>query len=269
MAYHGLQLCSEHVTCTVPDERTRVGFLADAMKECNDADVKAALANIRLQDTAQGMRNQFEKAVTHLLPTDPVKSKKKRTNADISSVADVGSAKFTPGRKGKQKGKKVGFKPTVGKTGVELRHHLKPEFLKLNDDQKKELVAHRKENGNYQGAWTGKSTGAKPGKKNGLSRADVSSILKTHDEEKEKAAAEKKVLTNELGGLIAQIVAKHTAPAVQAGVGSAAVGKRTIPAVPAQADSALVQDNAEAENAAASFIDRMSRGSTAGKVKVD
>ena len=39
--------------------------------------------------------------------------------------------------------------------------------------------------------------------------------------------------------------------------------------MPAQAASALVQDNAEAENAAASFIDRMSRGSTAGKVKVD
>ena len=195
MAYHGLQLCSEHVTCTVPNERERVGFLTEAMRECNDADVKAALANIRLQDTAQGMRNQFEKAVTHLLPTDPVKSKKKRTNADISAVADVGSANSTPvdvnRRKGKQKGKKVGFKPTVGRSGVELRYHLKPEFLKLHDAQKKELVAHRKENGNYQGAWTGKSTGPKAGsKKNGLSRADVSSILKSHDKEKEKACGE-------------------------------------------------------------------------------
>ena len=207
--------------------------------------------------------------MTHLLPTDPVKTKKKRTNADISAVADVGSANSTPvdvnRRKGKQKGKKVGFKPTVGRSGVELRYHKKPEFLKLNDAQKKELVSHRKENGNYQGAWTGTSGS----KKKGLSRADVSSILKSHDEEKKKAIEEKKVLTNELGAVIAQLVAKHNGPALQAGVGSAAVGKRTIPSVPAQAASALVQDNADAENAAASFIDRMSRGSTAGKVKVD
>ena len=77
-------------------------------------------------------------------------------------------------------------------------------------------------------------------------------------------------MSSELGAVIAQLVANHTAPAVQAGVGSAAVGKRTIPAVLAQVASALVQDNADAENAAASFIDRMSTmGSTAGKVKVD
>ena len=91
-----MQLCAEHVTCTVPDERTRVGFITDAMRECNDPDVKAALANIHLQDTPTGMRNNFEKAVTHLLPTDPVKTKKKRSNADISSVADVGAANGLP-----------------------------------------------------------------------------------------------------------------------------------------------------------------------------
>ena len=77
-------------------------------------------------------------------------------------------------------------------------------------------------------------------------------------------------MSTELGAVIAQLVAKNAASAVQAGVGATAVGKRTIPAIPAQAASALAQDNANARNADASFIDRMSTmGSTAGKVKVD
>ena len=77
-AYHCLQRCTTNVTCTVPDGREHLTFLTDRMAECNDADVKAALTNICFNDSPTGMRSVFEKAVTHLLPTDPVKGKKKR-----------------------------------------------------------------------------------------------------------------------------------------------------------------------------------------------
>jgi hypothetical protein len=97
--FHGLHRCSDHVICTIPDGRERVTFLEDGMEECNDAEVKAALANICLNDSPTGMRNDFKKAVTHLLPTYPVKGKNKRGNADISAAgaAVVGS---TTGRGG-------------------------------------------------------------------------------------------------------------------------------------------------------------------------
>ena len=54
-------------------------FLTDGIAECNDADVKAALTNIY---------------VGHLLPTNPVKGKKKKGNANFSATgaAVVGSA---------------------------------------------------------------------------------------------------------------------------------------------------------------------------------
>ena len=58
-AFNGLQRCSDHVICTIPDERKHVTFLADRMPNCNDADVRAALANIRLDDSTTGMRNDY------------------------------------------------------------------------------------------------------------------------------------------------------------------------------------------------------------------
>ena len=71
-AFHGLQKCTNHVTCTGPGGRESVSFITDGMAKYNDADIKAALANICLDDSPTGMRNDFKKAVAHLLPTDPV-----------------------------------------------------------------------------------------------------------------------------------------------------------------------------------------------------
>jgi hypothetical protein len=64
------------------------------MAECNDADIKAALANSCLDDSPTDMQNNFEKAVAHPLPTNPVKGKKKKGNANFSATgaAVVGSA---------------------------------------------------------------------------------------------------------------------------------------------------------------------------------
>ena len=43
------------------------------MKEYPDKDVEAALAAIRMDDGASGMRSDFERSVAFLLPEDPVK----------------------------------------------------------------------------------------------------------------------------------------------------------------------------------------------------
>ena len=67
-----------------------------------------------------GIINEFKRAVAFILPTDHVKNKKKRGHAHISYV-------YTPRMAGKGKvieqgkwGKKASFKPSTGKTGVEL-----------------------------------------------------------------------------------------------------------------------------------------------------
>ena len=106
----------------VPNERTRVGYLLDNSKECPDKDVTAAIAVIRLDNSAGGMRNKFERAVAFLLPTEPVKKGRKR---DASTISAVGAgATLATGKHGQGKGgKRTSFKVSKGKTGVELWFH--------------------------------------------------------------------------------------------------------------------------------------------------
>ena len=79
-------------------------FLADGMgmAECNNANVKAALANIHLNDSPIGMQNNFEKAIAQLLLTAPVKGKKKRGNTNVSAAGAevVGSTAGQGGGRG-------------------------------------------------------------------------------------------------------------------------------------------------------------------------
>ena len=74
-SFHTLQQYAYHIQLELPNDRTRVGWLIDNMKECPDKDVSAALDAIRMDDGAAGMRSDFERAVAFLLPTDPAKKK--------------------------------------------------------------------------------------------------------------------------------------------------------------------------------------------------
>ncbi len=75
----------------LPNERTRVGYLIENI-DCADKDVTTAVSRIRLDDTTNaqgnpsGTHNDFERAVAFLLPTDPVRKKRreKRQAAQIS-----------------------------------------------------------------------------------------------------------------------------------------------------------------------------------------
>ena len=102
------------------------------------------------------MRNDFERAVAFLLPTDPVKKGRKRDAATISAVGAGATQATGKSRRGKGV-KRTSFKVSKGKTGVELRFHKWAEWDKLLEEQKAELVAHREANSDYSGTWTGKS----------------------------------------------------------------------------------------------------------------
>ena len=74
-----MQAAVEHVIYQLPNARSRVSYLLDAI-QCNDAGLQAAMANIKTDQSQNGLRNDFELAATNLLPYDPVQ--KKRTESE-------------------------------------------------------------------------------------------------------------------------------------------------------------------------------------------
>ena len=77
----------------LPNERMRVGYLIKNI-DCNDKDVTTAVSHIRLDDTTNavgnpsGTRNDFERAVAFLLPTNPV-GKKRRGKLQAAQTSSV------------------------------------------------------------------------------------------------------------------------------------------------------------------------------------
>jgi hypothetical protein len=157
-AYITLQSCAEHLDYQLPNDRTRVTYLMDAIK-CTDPGVIAAMSHIRLDDGANGMRNNFEMAVTFLLPTDPII--KKKASGDKRPAADISSVEIKKG---------------TGNTGVELRYYDHADYMRLSPDQKHELKEWRTTS-------AGKAAAAKkpPGKRkwNGPERPNNKQLRKT------------------------------------------------------------------------------------------
>ena len=87
-SFHSLQRYADHIALEVPNERTRIGYLLDNSKECPEKYVTVAIAAIWLDNSAGSMRNDFERAVAFLLPTEPVK---KGRNCDTATISAVGS----------------------------------------------------------------------------------------------------------------------------------------------------------------------------------
>ena len=67
-SFHMLQRCADHMELELPNDRTQVGWMLEATKDCPDKDVAAALAAIRIDDGVNGMRQDFERTVAFLLP---------------------------------------------------------------------------------------------------------------------------------------------------------------------------------------------------------
>jgi hypothetical protein len=250
-AFTLIQRCSMHVACQVPDDRTRVGYLIDNI-ECADADVKAALAAIKMDDSPPGMRNDFERAAAMLLPVDPVKnkSKRKRANAEISMASARSSAA--------QGGGKPTHKVGIGKTKVPLRFHTSEEYRLLNKDQRTELREWRaSQRGNDN---PGKPKPKKFAASSKKLRGTVASVIK------EMRDAESQQVSNieEFKAIIASIASE---PAAAAGPTLAEIAasranpsaEKAKPAKKGVKFSAAVSEAAAAEVAAVKLQDLMGR----------
>jgi hypothetical protein len=138
-AFVSMQACAEHITYQLPNEFSRVGLLLDAI-QCNDAGLQAAMASIRTDTGADGMRYNFETSAAHLLQYDPVAKKRaagtKRPSAEISVIDGDGEGINVSS---------FGTKPGIGKTGVHFRYHTIAEYRNLSNPQKEELKQWRKD----------------------------------------------------------------------------------------------------------------------------
>lgn len=157
-AHVSMVRCGEHVPYQLPNERTRVTHLLDAIRT-SDPELQAALANIRADDSDEGKMNDFEAMAAYILPHDPVASKRsssKRSLHEISAM-DLGETK--------------------GKTGVEYRYYKPSDYSALSNDQKEELRIFRKKK---KTANKNKGDQGKPGKeekKAKLSKSDKSEMV--------------------------------------------------------------------------------------------
>ena len=134
-AHVSLQRCAEHVPHQLPNERTRVIHLIDAI-QTNDAPLQAALARIKSDDGADGMMTHFENASAYLLQFDPV-AKKRKQGASHGRQQQVSGVN--------QNHDDGGFevKPNKGNTGVELRYYSFDEYNTLSNPQRRELKEFR------------------------------------------------------------------------------------------------------------------------------
>ena len=144
-AHVSLERCAQSVPHQLPNERTRVIHLMDAI-QCSDASLQAAIAHIKSQsDDPDGMGNKFEDASAYLLQFCPVakRSKSSSTNThNISSVDMESRPSYTNNNRNNRK-----RKPNKGDTGVELRYYKPQEYRKLSSEQIEELRKWRQEKG--------------------------------------------------------------------------------------------------------------------------
>ena len=134
-AHVSLERCAQAVPLQVPNERTRVIHLLDAI-QCDNASIQAAVAHVKSDETPGGLQSNFERAAAYLIQFDPVVKKRKALSQGshmISGVShDGGNSKKKQNR---------------GVSGVEFRYYKPEEYRTLSDDQKVELREHRKRKG--------------------------------------------------------------------------------------------------------------------------
>ena len=129
-----MSACTEHIQYQLPNECSRVGFLIDAI-QCADAGLQAAMASVETDNGPHGLQNNFERAVSHLLPYDPVAKKQAmgiKHGSALISLVEVENGPITTIAANDSK-------PSIGKTGVHLRYHKHHEYRKLMQEQHREL----------------------------------------------------------------------------------------------------------------------------------
>ena len=130
--YQQLVEASTHIKFQVPNEHTRVDYLLENI-ECSDSSLQAAIAKVRT-DT-DGAREDFELAVSELLPVDPFVRNKANSKSVTFAISGVDGD--TQGR--------------GSKTGVDLRWYDDDEWKKLSSSEQEELREWRKTNAGKKG----------------------------------------------------------------------------------------------------------------------
>ena len=136
-----MSACAEHVQYQLPNERSHVGFLIDAI-QCADAGLQAAMASVKTDNGPNGLQNNFERAVSHLLPYNPVANKQATGIKHGSAMISLAEAENGPIATIAANNSK----PSIGKTGVHLRYHKHHEYRKLMQEQCCELSEWRLNN---------------------------------------------------------------------------------------------------------------------------
>ena len=129
-----MSACAEHIQYQLPNECSCIGFLIDAM-QCANAGLQAAMASVKTDNGPNGLRNNFERAVSHLLPYNPVATKQAmgiKHGSAMISLAEAENGPITTIATNN-------LKPSIGKTGVHLRYHKHHEYRKLMQEQCCEL----------------------------------------------------------------------------------------------------------------------------------
>ena len=140
-AYVSMSAFTEHVQYQLPNEYSRVGFLLDAI-QCTDAELQATMASVKTDNGPNGLQNNFESAISHLLPYDPVAKKRAtgiKQGSALISLAEVHDGPTTTIAANDSK-------PSIGKTWVHLRYHKHHEYKKLMQEQHRELSEWRQNN---------------------------------------------------------------------------------------------------------------------------
>ena len=100
------------------------------------------MASVKMGNGPNGLRNNFERAVSHLLPYDPV-AKKQATGikygSALISLAEADNGPTTTIAANNSK-------PSIGKTGVHFRYHKHHEYKKLTQEQCHELSESQQNN---------------------------------------------------------------------------------------------------------------------------
>jgi len=109
--------------------------------QCSDAGLQAAMGSMKMDNALDGLQNNFEETVTHLLPYDPV-AKKRQASGKRGAAQISGLDTDRDGRPGSATTHKAG----IGKTGIHLRYHKMEECHKLMKEQKDELRQWQKDN---------------------------------------------------------------------------------------------------------------------------
>jgi hypothetical protein len=195
-AHVSLQRCAEHVPHQLPNERTRVIHLIDAI-QTSDAPLQAALARIKSDDGVDGMMNHFENASAYLLQFDPV-AKKRKQGAGHGRQQQISGVNQDHNDGGFE------MKPNKGNTGVELRYYSFDEYNTLSNPQRRELKefrANKRKSGD-------KDINKKPNKRTTAKdkkemRKQIISCLKEYQEEVDK---DETVDSNEARDFILSVV---------------------------------------------------------------